>query len=512
MKTGSPLRVCLVFVLVTATSGCFGGGGRSGGGASMGVSVGSGQASVQVGTNPSEAGFDRSVAPGVATSTRIRIPRLFEFELPNGAAVIVAERRALPLVHLELRFGGGAAAQSAGEAGLAGFTAALLDAGTESRTARQIADSLEFLGAEFSAQAGHDEMAVSLTVVKPRFSEALGILADLIRNSSFPGEEVERVRAERLNQIRQESDLPQAVAGETLAEALFGAGHPYGAPPVGTPATLEGFTRDDVERYRDRVIHAGNATFVVVGDVTRDEVESLLGEAFEGWGSGDAPAPASARSPSPAVSTVHLVDRPGSAQSEIRVGRVAVKRDDPAYFDLLVLNTVLGGSFTSRLNSNLREDKGWSYGAGSDLQMRRAPGAFVVGTAVHTPVTADAVREILGELERIAREPVPPAELARAAGYISLRLPERFETRAGLAMELAELRLHHLPLDFFEGFAAGVARVTPESLQSAAQRVLEGGWAIVVVGDRESVEEPLRALGVGEVVIHTSRSPTSSFP
>jgi zinc protease len=505
MRLGSAVGSCIILATVVATSGCFRSG--TGGGGSVRVSVGGGEGSVQVGSSQGRTGLDRTIAPVVGEPAPVRLTRVFEFEMENGARGVVAERRALPLVHLELRLRGGAAAQRPGEAGLAGLTLALLDEGTETRTSAEIAEALEFLGAELTLREGYDELSISLSVLAPRFAEALEILADIVRNPTFPEREFERVRQERLNQLLQRSDEPRAVAGDRLSLELFGSDHPYGAPLAGTEATLRAFTRADVVSYRERVLHAGNATFVLVGDLLRADAEALLVEVFGEWEGGPRFATASTPAPTTEAARIHLVDRPGAAQSEIRIGRVAVARADPGYFDILVLNTVLGGAFTSRLNANLREEKGWTYGAGSAFQLRRAPGPFLAATAVHTPVTPEAVTEILRELARIADEPIPAAELERAAAYLSLQLPERFETRGGLARELADLTLHELPLDFFDGFVAGVREVTAERVQAAARRTLSGPWVIVVVGDRATLEEPLRDLGVGEVVLHPSPSP-----
>jgi len=450
--------------------------------------------------------FDRGTAPGVGNARSLRFPEVQDYTLENGLRVILVERDALPLVSLELQFRGGASAHPAAKAGLASLTADMIDEGTATRSALEIADAVDLLGASLSSTAGYDASQVRLSVLRSRFDEALEILADVVVHPSFPEAELDRVRQERLARVVQRSDVPAALADDAFAQVLYGEGHPYGVSLLGTRASLEAFTRDDVVAFhRDRYA-PGQATLVVAGDVTRADLDALLGRAFAGWtGRGVDPAPL----PAPVAEgerTFYLVDKPGAAQSEVRVGRVAVARDSDAYYPLNVLNTVLGGSFTSRLNAKLREEKGYTYGAGSYFDMRRTPGPFEAAAAVATPVTDSAVVDFVQEMDRMLDEAVPADELTRARNYLALRLPQRFESLDDVVRRLSELALYDVPLDFYAGYVDGVQAVDADAVRRAARAHLgTGRMAVVIAGDRSVIEEPLKALGLGRVVVMDGR-------
>jgi predicted Zn-dependent peptidase len=409
-------------------------------------------------------------------------------------------------VSLQLQFRGGASAHPAAKAGLASLVADMIDEGTAKRSALEIADAVDLLGATLTSSAGYDASQLRLGVLRARFAEALAIVADVVMRPTFVEAELERVRRERLARVVQRSDVPAALADDAFARVLYGTDHPYGAPLLGTQESLAALTREDVAAFhRDRYAPA-QGTLVVAGDVSREALDSLLVEAFAGWsGRGVDPAPLPG-APDHAARTIYLVDKPGAAQTEVRVGRVATARGTDAYYPLSVLNTVLGGSFTSRLNAKLREEKGYTYGAGSFFDMRRAPGPFEAMAAVATPVTDSAVVDFVREIDRMREEPVPSEELERAKNYMALRLPQRFESLDDVVQRLAEVALHDIPLDFWEGYVGGVQAVDAPALLTAASAVLgTGRMAIVVAGDRAVIEEPLRALGLGPVVVLPGR-------
>ena len=270
--------------------------------------------------------------------------------------------------------------------------------------------------------------------------------------------------------------------------------------------SLESLTRDDVTAFHRARYAPGQATLVVAGDVTRAALDSLLAGAFAGWaGHGVDPEPLAGAAPREGRA-IYVVDKPGAAQSEVRVGHVAVGRDTDAYYPLTVLNTVLGGSFTSRLNSKLREEKGYTYGAASFFDMRRAPGPFEAMAAVATQVTDSAVVDFVQEIGRMGSEAVPADELDRARNYLALRLPQRFESLDDVVRRLAELVTYDVPLEFWAGYVAGVEAVDEAAVMAAARRMLDTGrTAIVIAGDRAVIEEPLKALGLGPVVVLGSR-------
>lgn len=458
------------------------------------------------GGGPAAPSLDRSRVPAVGKPGELDLPEIQDYTLDSGVRVVLVRRSALPLVSLELQFRGGAAAHSAAQAGLAALTADMVDEGTGTRSALEIANAVDLLGATLSSTAGHDASQLRLSVLRARFPQALEILADVVMRPTFPQGELERVKRERLARVVQRSDLPAALADDAFARTLYGDDHPYGAPLLGTTESLGALTRDDVAAFHRARYAPGQATLVVAGDVTRPQLDSLLAGAFAGWeGKGEDPHPLPAAA-SGGPRTLYLVDKPGAAQTEIRVGRVAVARDTDAYFPLTVLNTVLGGSFTSRLNAKLREEKGYTYGAGSYFDMRRAPGPFEASAAVATEVTDSAVVDFVREIEAMGEELVPAHELERAKNYLALRLPQRFESLDDVVRRLAELTAYGVPLDFWEGYVAGVLSVDGRAVRAAARDLLDPSrMAIVLAGDREAIEAPLRALGLGPVVAVDAR-------
>ncbi|RMH21427.1 MAG: insulinase family protein [Gemmatimonadetes bacterium] len=377
----------------------------------------------------------------------------------------------------------------------------MLDEGTAHYDAVGLAEAVDRLGASLNTFASWDASYVDLTVLRPRLEAALELMAEVVVEPTFPEDEFERVRRERAIRVQQSKDDARTLADNQFARLLFGEAHPYGRPLLGTPE-LETVGRDEVLAAYRETFRAGNAGLIVAGDITADELRGLLeptlGRMPEGEGPAlDVPAP-----PSLAGPRIYLVDKPGAAQSEVRVGRVALPRATPEYYPAIVTNTVLGGSFTSRLNSTLREEKGYTYGAGSSFQMRRHAGPFVARAGVFTPVTDSSVVEFVRQIRRMHDEPVPEDELARAKNYVALRLPQRFETVSDLANRVSELVLYELPDDTWDGYVDGVLAVDQDDVLAFARRWLDvNDMVIVVAGDRSVIEQPLRDLGIAEVVV-----------
>jgi predicted Zn-dependent peptidase len=451
--------------------------------------------------------FDRSAPPRTGPPPPVTVPTPESFSLSNGLRVVMVPLRSVPIVNVALQVRGGGWEVPADKAGLATLTADLLDEGTATLSAIGVAEAFEGLGAGLSSMAGRDANSLRMGVIRRNFEAALDLFTQVLMEPAFAEDELERVRAEQLTRILQGQAEPRIRADETLAASLYGDRFPYGTPVPGTEGTVSGLMRDDVlAYYRDRY-RPGNATLMVTGDVDRDELEPLLETGLGTWQGASLPETTYPEPSATDRTTVTLVDKPGAPQSEIRIGRLTTDRRSDDYFDLTVLNTVLGGSFTSRLNMKLREEKGYTYGARSSFALRRRVGPFVAGAAVHTGVTDSAVTEFLREIRRIVDEPVEVDELERAKNYVALRLPQGFETAADLSARISELVLYDLPLDYFNGYVDSVLAVDQAGVQAAARKHLDGGLAIVVVGDREAVEEPLRALGVGEVSVLDSEPP-----
>lgn len=432
----------------------------------------------------------------------LRLPERQRIELDNGVPVVLVERHELPIVDLRLVVRTGAAADAPELAGRMTLLADMLDEGTEARSALEISDTLEYLGAELRLGATWDASTVALHVLRPRLEAALDVVADVVRRPAFPEDDLSRKREERLAHLIQQKDEPDVVATQAFTRLLYGDAHPYGAPALGTEHTVRRLTREAMLEAYARHYRPGNTFLVVAGDVNADELRALLAGRLGDWAGAaervdELPEPANNGGGS-----IRVLDRPGAAQSEIRVGQVGVARTTPDYFALLVMNTVLGGSFTSRLNMNLRQDKGYTYGAGCGFHFRRAAGPFIASAAVDTAVTADAVREFLREMHRIRDEPVPDDELERAKNYIAWGLPRRFERAADIAYRLADVELHGLGDDYYDTYVSRVRAVKAEHVERVARRYLQPErWAVVIAGDRERTEPGLRALGAGEFSI-----------
>jgi zinc protease len=385
---------------------------------------------------------------------------------------------------------------------LASLTAAMLDEGAGSRSALEIADEVEFLGAELGATSSFDASAVRLNVPKRALEPALAIMADVALRPTFPGDELERLREERLTALLQARDDPAAVAAAAFPRVVYGGTHRYGTSAIGTTATLMGFTQQQLSAFHAERYRPASSTLIVVGDVTAATVLPLLENAFGGWTAQRTSVRAAVPAATPQrTREVTIVDMPGAEQSAIRVGTVGVARSTPDYFPLQVLNTVLGGSFTSRLNQNLREEHGYAYGANSRFDMRLAPGPFVAAANVQTDKTAESVTEIFNELEAIG-EPIGADELAKAKNYLSLGFPGAFETIEDLAARIEELAIYGLPDRYYADYTGAIGAVTAATARRAAAAHVEPDTlAVVVVGDRTRIEGGIRALNLGPVRI-----------
>lgn len=415
--------------------------------------------------------------------------------------VLCAHRPGLPLVDLQVVLRAGVELDPPELAGLATLTGEMIEEGTLTRTSFEIAEHMDRLGASLSVRAGWDQTTISLHTLSTRFEEALSLTGDVIRNATFPEAEFRRRRDERLASLLQERDEPTALAARALMAAVYGAGHPYGRSARGTRATVARLERDTLVAFHDRQYRPGNAFLVVAGDVGADAATVAIESAFNGWSGNTAVVQPPAEVVRPAGMSIHLVDRPGAPQSEIRIGTAGPPRRTPDYAAAVVANTVLGGSFTSRLNLRLREEKGYTYGARSSFAFRRGPGPFAAGAAVFTDVTAAAIVDAVHEIRRLNEEPVGEDELERARSYWILGLPRRLETAAAMAVQLAELHLHDLPSSTILETAERVRAVTAADVQQVARAHLDPAtMSVVVVGDAARVRGALEAIELGPVL------------
>ena len=447
---------------------------------------------------------DRGKPPALGAAPRLTLPAIQKQTLTNGLPVWIVEQHEVPLVQVNLVVMAGGNDDPAGKFGVASLTSAMLDEGAGKRSALDIADAVDVLGADLSTTSSFDASAVRLNVPVAQLAEALPIMADVTLRPTFPQNELDRLRQERLTALIQARDDPASLVAPAFARTVFGATHRYGTAAVGTTNTLKGFTVEDLRAFHSARYQPGNATLIVVGDVRAASVMPQLEKHFGAWaGKGPVARTPVAVAPQLTDRQVVIVDVPGAAQSQVRIGWVGVARSSPDYFTLQVLNTILGGSFTSRLNQNLREDHGYTYGASSRFDMRLAPASFAAGAGVQTDKTSESLTEFFKELDAIAK-PVDADELTKARNYITLGLPSEFETLNDLATHLEEMVVYKLADDYFNGYSGKIQAVTSPALaKAAATYVQPPKFAVVVVGDRKVIEAGVRGLNLGNVRLMT---------
>jgi predicted Zn-dependent peptidase len=377
----------------------------------------------------------------------------------------------------------------------------MLPHGAGSRSALDIADAIDFLGADLTTGSGADASAVRLHVPVQRLDEALAVMADVALRPTFPSDELERLRKQRLTDLIQARDDPETIAQLAFSRVVFGPSHRFGTAFMGTAATIKAFTTADLRAFYQSTYRPDNAVLMVVGDVTPAKTLPLLESKFGSWKRVDSPKTRVVHSPAspPTKRDVYLIDKPGAPQSQIRIGAIGVSRTNPDYFAIQVMNTVLGGSFSSRLNLNLREKQGFAYNASSAFDMRREPGPVFAYAGVQTDKTADALREFFNELEAIGK-PVGPYELTKGKNYLALGFPSEFESIADLSAHVEELVVYTLADDYFERYISRVQAVTAADVGRAAGTFIQPQrFAVVVAGDRAAIEASIRALGLGAV-------------
>jgi len=458
--------------------------------------------------NPSRAP-DRSHPPELGPPPSLTLPAPERFQLDNGLQVVLLERHAVPVVQINLLVRSGSTDDPPGRSGLAALTADLLDEGAGGRDALELADAIDYLGASLSTFAREESSGVDLYAPLARLDDALALMADVALRPAFPASELDRRRAERLTDLLQARDEPRSIAAVLFRRSLFGPGHPYGASA--DESSLRAISREDLGGFYEAHYRPEQSVLIVVGDVTAASMRPKLEAAFGAWDAGGAGGPAGAgvradadhAPPRPPIAPqvkgreILLVDKPGAAQSEIRIGRIGYERHTADYYPLLVMNTILGGSFTSRLNSNLREDKGYSYGAFSSFSFRRSPGPFVAQAAVQTDVTDKALTEFFRELRDI-RENIGSDEIRRAKNYLALRFPRRFQSVGQVAGQIEQLLLYELPLDTYNSYVERVQAVTESDVRRVAAAAIDpDNVRVIVVGDREKIDAGVRALGLG---------------
>jgi zinc protease len=449
-----------------------------------------------------QQGPDRSKAPTPGAAPALKVPAIERRTLSNGLRVWIVQMHEVPVVNVSVVVTSGASADPAGKFGAASFTAAMLDEGAGKYNALDLADAIEFLGASLSTSSTFDSSVVNLHTPASKLDQALPLLADVALRPTFPQSELDRVRKERLASLLQARDNPASVAAAAFARLVYGPNHRYGTLTMGTERSNTAITADDLRGFYAANYQPQNAGLIVVGDVTPASVLPKLQSAFGAWkNAGTVAKPVLPAVTPPTARQIFLIDKPGAAQSQIRIGGIGVPRLTPDYYILDVLNTMLGGSFSSRLNQNLREEHGYSYGAGSAFDMRTTAGPFYATAGVQTDKTMESLVEFFRELDGI-RAPAPAGELTRVRNLLALGFPGEFETTSNMAGKLTELFVYGLEDSFFGEYVPKIEAVTAADIERAAkQYVTPDRFAVVVVGDLSKIEKPIRDANLGPVTI-----------
>ncbi len=447
---------------------------------------------------------DRSKPPALGPAPALTLPPIVKRTLTNGLPVWIVEMHKVPLVDVTLLVKSGAAADPAGKNGVANVTADMLDEGAGTKSALDLADAIAFLGGSLGTSSDWDSSVVRLHLPVSKIDDGLGVMSDVALRPTLSQTEFDRLKKTRMTSILQGRDNATTLAGLAFAKVLYGEPHRYGAPIGGNEATLTRMTVADLKDFHAKAYQPANAQLIVVGDVTAATILPKLEKQFGLWkNTGPVAKPTAQPTPPPSQRTIYLVDKPGAAQSQIRIGIIGVSRNTPDFFALDVLNTILGGSFTSRLNQNLREVHGYAYGANSSFAMRAMPGPFTASSGVQTDKTTESLREFFKELDAI-REPMPVGDLERGKNYEALGFPSGFETLAGMAGQLTSMALYGLPETFFNEYVPKIQSVTAAQAQAAAQKyIVPEKLAIVVVGDLSKIEKGIRDANFGPVKILT---------
>lgn len=459
--------------------------------------------------------LDRTKVPKPGSVPVLRVPSWTKTQLANGATLIVSERQNLPLVSFTITFVGGSNQfENAGKRGVASLTTSMLTEGTTTKTGDQLSDALQLLGTNVGAFVGGEEGSISFVSTPKNFDATLAILADMMLNSTFPADALERLRARTLVNLTQAKDQPTVVGSQVFAKILYGAAHPYGQRMTETSA--KAITRDDIVAFQKAYFQPGRAIITVVGDVDPIKIKSSVEKGLAAWAkAGEKPSFDYPKLPELQPAKIYLVDKPGAKQAVVNIGLPGPPRNTPDYFALQVLNTILGGQFQSRLNANIREQKGYSYGVSSGFGFGKGPGAFRAGGSIFIDKTDAALIEFFKEFKGIVGEkPITDEEIQTAKESLIQGLPQRFASVTGISGAITSLYVQGLPEDFYQTFAKNVSAVTKEDLLRVAKQYIDlKRLAIVIVGDRAAIEAPLKATGIAPITyIDIEGNPVSGSP
>jgi len=446
--------------------------------------------------------LDRSKRPEPGPVPRIVLPTIQKARLQNGLAVWLVEQHKLPHVAFSLVVQSGADQDPTGKPGVATMTAELLDAGTKSRDVLQIAEELEFLGGSMSFRSGTDASFGNLVTLTKHLDRSLALYADVLTDPVFPPGEFERIRKQRLTALLQQKDRAATIATIAFMHVLYGIGHPYGNDASGTEQSLNAMTREDLTAFYAANYRPGNATLIVVGDASMQDLLPRLEKALGAWEPAGVVLRPVPNPPPVAARRVYLIDKPGAPQSEIRIGYPALARSTPDFFPVAVMNRVLGGQFSSRVNMNLREKRGYTYGARTSFMFLRQPGPFMASGGFVSARTDSAVEQFIEELDRMNREGITQGELDFSKKGLTGGFALGFETPSQIAGALQSIVVYSLPDDYYESYLQKIDGVSLADVRRVAKDYLDPSrMAVLVVGDVKTVKDGLVKLGLGETVM-----------
>ncbi len=443
---------------------------------------------------------DRTNPPKLGEPKKLDLPLIQTSSLSNGIPVYLMEKHNVPIVQVILQVNSGNLNDPDNRVGLASFTASMLDEGAGEMNALELADAVDFLGANLVTGSGRYTTTVSLNVPTRKLEEAMPLIADVALRPLFPEKELNRLKARSLTSLLQERDSPNAIARAAYSKVIYGD-HPFGRRT--DESSIKSTSVADLQTFHAKHFVASNAKFIVVGDIEMSTAKKHLESHFNDWTSGKVLEMKVSDVQQVQGRNLYLVDKPGAVQSVIIVTRMAVSRYSEDFYPITVMNTILGGSFTSRLNWNLRETNGYAYGAGSRFSMGKYKGPFSASASVQTDATDKAIREFMNELNAI-RDGISEEEIVRARNYVALGYPSRFETIGDYANQLASLINLELPFSTFNEYTSGILSVSVDEAVSSAKKYIDPeNLSIVIVGDREKVEDGIKTLGLGKVTLWT---------
>lgn len=453
-------------------------------------------------TGAAASDVDRTKRPEAKPAPKVQLPEFQKATLKNGLQIRLVEHHELPTVSLNLVIQAGSDHDPVSQPGIASMTADVIDEGTSTRSSLEIAEELELIGASVGVNSGFDGSFMTLNTLKKHLTKGLEIFADILVNPNFPQKEFDRLKKQRVTALSQQKDQPPVIANNAYAYILYGADHPYGNNPSGTEGSLGAMTRDQLATFYKTYYRPNNATLIVVGDVTMAEIIGSLESSLGAWMPGEIP-PFTLQDPKAVDKTrVFLVDKPGAPQSEVRIGYPALSRNTPDFFPVVIMNRLLGGQFSSRINLNLREKHGYTYGANSGFRFNKGSGPFTAQGGIVTEKTDSAMREFMNEIDLMREKGMDDTELRFVKNGLIGNFALTFETPGQIAGALQNVVVYGLPEDYYNTYLQKIEAVSLGEVNGVAKKYLNSSkMAMVVVGDLSKIRENVERMNFGDVIL-----------